>query len=123
MDVIGLNTLPYAEGASWNLSRVCLDSTSGNSWNWINSTGAGEAAEIMRLKVLERAPLPTLLQSVVTRRTCFFFDREIAGRNGPQKLFSTIARDLAILDVNLAKQIGPAIQHDESLATASTIRQ
>lgn len=55
--------------------------------------------------------------------SCFFFDQETAGRNGPQKLFSTIVRDLENLNVHLAEQIGLAVQHDQSLSTASPIRQ
>lgn len=55
--------------------------------------------------------------------SCFFFDREVAGRNGSQKLFSTIARDLAVLSADIAERIGFAVERDQSLATASPIRQ
>jgi hypothetical protein len=53
----------------------------------------------------------------------FFFDRETAGRNGPQKLFSTIARDLASMNDEVAEHIGMAIERDPSLPTAPISRQ
>lgn len=52
----------------------------------------------------------------------FFFDREVAGRNVPQNLFSTIARDLAV-DEDFAEHICNSVEHNPSLATAPIQRQ
>ena len=53
----------------------------------------------------------------------FFFDREISGRNGPEKLFSTIALDLAGLSKDIAADIDQVLERDRSLASASLSRQ
>jgi hypothetical protein len=53
----------------------------------------------------------------------FFFDRDIAGRNGPEKLFITIALDLAGLSKNLAEAIDLVLEQQRSLASAALSRQ
>lgn len=53
----------------------------------------------------------------------FFFDRSVAGRNEPKKLFSTIARSLADFDAELGNAIASAIEADHSIATAPITRQ
>lgn len=53
----------------------------------------------------------------------FFFDRDIPERNGPEKLFSTIASDLARLSTNISAEIDRALEEDRSLASASLSRQ
>lgn len=55
--------------------------------------------------------------------TSFFFDRVTAGRNSPEMLFSTIARDLARMNDEAEASISEAIKHDPSLPTASISRQ
>ena len=53
----------------------------------------------------------------------FFFDREISGRSGPQKLFSTIARDLAGLYPNISEDVAVVLEEERSIASASLTRQ
>jgi hypothetical protein len=53
----------------------------------------------------------------------FFFDRETVGRNSSQKLFSTIARDLASIEDRFAEHLSMAVERDPSLATAGVSRQ
>ena len=53
----------------------------------------------------------------------FFFDREISGRSGPQKLFSTIARDLAGPYPKLGEDIAMVLEEERSIASASLTRQ
>jgi hypothetical protein len=53
---------------------------------------------------------------------CFFFDRGVAERNVPLKLFSTIARDLAGHIKSYADQIRLFLERDRSLACASPSR-
>lgn len=53
----------------------------------------------------------------------FFFDREVSGRNGPERLFSTIALDLAGSNKNFAEAIDLALEQQRSLASAPLCRQ
>jgi hypothetical protein len=53
----------------------------------------------------------------------FFFDHSIEGRNTPNKLFSTIACDLAHLNADIRRQVVSAIKLDRSIATAPISRQ
>jgi hypothetical protein len=53
----------------------------------------------------------------------FFFDRNIPDRRTPQKLFSTIARDLVRLGDGFADHISLVLENDRSLASACPSRQ
>jgi hypothetical protein len=53
----------------------------------------------------------------------FFFDRNIPDRRSPQKLFSTIARDLLKLGNNLSDDVRLILENDRSIATACQSRQ
>jgi hypothetical protein len=53
----------------------------------------------------------------------FFFDRNIPDRRTPQKLFSTVARDLVRLENNLADYISLVLERDRSVASACQTRQ
>ena len=53
----------------------------------------------------------------------FFFGREIYGRSGPHKLFSTIARVLAGLNPNLGEDIATVLEDKRSVASVSLTRQ
>jgi hypothetical protein len=46
-------------------------------------------------------------------------DRETSGRNGPEKLFSTIALDLTGLSEGLAQAIDLALEQQRSLPSAA----
>jgi hypothetical protein len=131
---IDLSTLPYAKGASWNSDSVCLLETRKalleDIWDWISSADSAKSAEILWLTAVAGAGKSAIAHTVAQRchekgllASSFFFDRETAGRNTPQKLFSTIARDIANLNNDLAQQIGLVIEGDQSIATASPSRQ
>ena len=53
----------------------------------------------------------------------FFFNRNIPDRRTPQKLFTTIARDLARLEDNLADHISLVLEADRSVASACQTHQ
>ena len=53
----------------------------------------------------------------------FFFDRNIPDRRNPQKLFTTIARDLVRLQNNLADHISMVLEADRSVASSCQTRQ
>lgn len=134
MHKIDLATLPYAEGASWNPKLVCIDNTRTqileDITSWAQALNSTKTAEIMWLTAVAGAGKSAIAHTVAKYchqqgllASSFFFDREISGRNGPQKLFSTIVRDLTGLNVDLAERIGLAIERDQSIATASPSRQ
>jgi hypothetical protein len=120
-----LATLPYAKGASWNPSRGCLSGTRTalltEIFTWI--TNESSTTQLFWLADVAGAGKSSVAHSVAQwsherniLASSFFFDREVAGRNNRQKLFSTIARDLANVDASLAQQI--SIEQDSSLPTA-----
>jgi hypothetical protein len=53
----------------------------------------------------------------------FFFNRNIPDRRTPQKLFSTIARDLARLGDGFSDHVSLVLENDRSLASACQSRQ
>jgi len=53
----------------------------------------------------------------------FFFDRDVSERNGPQNLFTSIARDLAPLNRGFAERVNLILENERSLAWASPSRQ
>lgn len=106
--------------------RALLD----DIWHWINLADTTQAAQILWLTSEAGAGKSAVAHTVAKHcydqdllGSSFFFDRETAGRNGPQKLFSTIARDLANLSVELAEQVSLAIERDQSITTAAPSRQ
>jgi hypothetical protein len=129
-----LDTLPYAEGASWNPNLVCLGDTRKalveDIIAWIHSADESKAAEIFWLSDVAGAGKTAIAHTIAQYcdshgllGSSFFFDRNIPDRRTPHKLFSTIVRDLAGLDSGLADQIGTILQNDRSLASACQTRQ
>ncbi|KAF7973150.1 hypothetical protein HWV62_15925 [Athelia sp. TMB] len=126
-----LHQLPYAKGASWDETLTCLSGTRASvlsvidTWAhlrdsrnifWLNGVaGSGKSA----------------IAHTVARSLCeagfltaaFFFSRDIASRNNPNSLFSTIARDIANLHDGIAEQISGALEKEPALASASLSRQ
>jgi len=99
-------------------------------WEWIYSADVKDTASIFCLTSVAGAGKSTIAHTVAQRchdegalASSFFFNREVAGRNEPKMLLSTIARDLARQSKGLCEQISLAIESDRSLATASISRQ
>jgi len=129
-----LDKLPYAAGASWSSKEACLPNTREalleNIWKWIYSADVKDTASIFCLTSVAGAGKSAIAHTVAQRchiegllASSFFFNREVAGRNEPKMLLSTIARDLAGRSKGLCEQISLAIESDRSLATASISRQ
>jgi len=129
-----LDILPYAEGASWNPELVCLHDTRKellhDIWEWICSADDTTHAEVFSLCDVAGAGKSAIAHTVArdcaqkgVLASCFFFDRNIPDRRIPQKLFSTIARDLARLSNDLTEHIVHILENDRSLASASQSRQ
>ena len=129
-----LNILPYAERASWNAKSVCLAGTRtellDDVWKWIHTTDGTKTAEIFLLSDVAGAGKSAIAHTIAQRchnagllGSSFFFDRNTADRNCPDKIFSTAARDLAKLSQDIPEKICHALEDDRCLASASQSRQ
>jgi hypothetical protein len=129
-----LDTLPYAEGASWNPKLVCLRDTRKalieDIIEWIYSAEESTGAEIFWLSDVAGAGKSAIAHTIA--RYCdnhgllgssFFFDRNIPDRRTPHKLFTTIARDLISLGNKFANHISLVVEEDRSAVSACQTRQ
>ncbi|QRV97936.1 TPR-like protein [Ceratobasidium sp. AG-Ba] len=135
-----LDRLHTMQGASWDMSRACLDNTRvqliDSILRWIDavpkrdSTSQPTSATIMLLTAVAGAGKTTVAHTVA--RICadrnqlassFFFDRETEGRNTPRLLFSTIAADLSRMDRHIADRVITAIEENGSLPSAPISNQ
>jgi NACHT domain len=125
-----LDRLPYAEGASFDQNKVCLQNTRtalfDNLWSWINSIDVKKTAEIFLLTGVAGAGKTAVAHTIALLcnkenllSSSFFFDREVSGRNDPRMLFSTIARDLADQNNDFAQQVADALNERKSLVGGS----
>ncbi|QRV97930.1 TPR-like protein [Ceratobasidium sp. AG-Ba] len=135
-----LDKLHTMQGASWDMSRACLDNTRvqliDSILRWVDavperdSTSQPTGATIMLLTAVAGAGKTTVAHTVA--RICadrnqlassFFFDRETEGRNTPRLLFSTIAADLSRMDRHIADRVITAIEENGSLPSAPISNQ
>ncbi|KDQ16474.1 hypothetical protein BOTBODRAFT_106863, partial [Botryobasidium botryosum FD-172 SS1] len=129
-----LDKLPYAAGASWDPESGCLSDTREalleEIMEWIRGGSASDGAEILCLTGVAGSGKTAIAHTVAQRcheegilTSSFFFSREFEERSRPDKLFSTMARDLAARYPNIGTQLSSALEADPSLATASLSRQ
>ncbi|KDQ16583.1 hypothetical protein BOTBODRAFT_253016, partial [Botryobasidium botryosum FD-172 SS1] len=128
-----IDKLPYAEGATWDPEQVCLPDTReallGDIWRWIKRSDTSNGAKIFCLTGVAGSGKSAIAHTVAHRcheegllASSFFFSRDVAERNNPRKLLSTMARDLA-RDPRILEQISLVLESDQSLATAPLSRQ
>src|SRR6266550_1122260 len=122
--------MPYAAGASHNTQKLCLEGTRDEMLNeitdWINNVddnaprlfclhgtaGSGKSDTIAhRFKALGRLG------------SFFCFDRNRAAERRHEKIFATIAKDLADGDPQLRKALATAIHHKTSLRNTPDVLQ
>ncbi|KDQ07232.1 hypothetical protein BOTBODRAFT_38985 [Botryobasidium botryosum FD-172 SS1] len=129
-----IDKLPYAEGATWDPDRVCLSKTREalleEIWQWIKCSDTSDGAKIFCLTGVAGSGKSAIAHTVAHRcyqegllASSFFFSRDVADRNNPRKLLSTMARDLSARDPRIREQISLAMESDQSLATAPLSRQ
>jgi hypothetical protein len=129
-----LDTLPYAEGASWNPKLVCLRDTRKalieDIIKWIHSKEESTGAEIFWLSDVAGAGKSAIAHTIAQYcddhsllGSSFFFDRNIPDRRTPHKLFTTIARDLVRLGNKFADHISLVVEEDRSVVSACQTRQ
>ncbi|KDQ13532.1 hypothetical protein BOTBODRAFT_370115 [Botryobasidium botryosum FD-172 SS1] len=127
-----LDKLPYAEGATWDSDRVCLPNTReallDDIWQWIKPPDDSDGTRIFCLTGVAGSGKSAIAHTVAQRcseegllASSFFFSRDVAERNNPSKLLSTMARDLA-WDPRIREHIS-ILESDQSLATAPLSRQ
>ena len=129
-----LSKLPYAEGAGWDADSGCLEGTReallDGICNWARNTGP--TAELCLLTGVAGAGKSAIAHTIAQRcadssprilLTSFFFKRDVAERNQPDKLLSTLVYDLAQVDPEVCKGVTSVIELDHSLPSASLSRQ
>ncbi len=127
-----ISKLAYAEGASWDIGKVCQGGTResilAEIMGWIGDFQAGGTTRIFCLTGAPGAGKTTIAHSVAKMcrdsgwlASAFFFNREVSVRTG--MLFSTIACDLAARFPIFKSAISQAIDQDPGVASASFFRQ
>ncbi|QRV92032.1 hypothetical protein RhiJN_20050 [Ceratobasidium sp. AG-Ba] len=135
-----LDRLRSVKGASWDMSRSCLENTRVKLIErivaWIDGGSQPDTskqpseATIMLLTAVAGAGKTTVAHTIAgicaqkhQLASSFFFDRETEGRNSPQALFSTMAADLSRRDSHIAERVAMAIKEDGSLPSAPIMNQ
>ncbi|KLO08996.1 hypothetical protein SCHPADRAFT_879924 [Schizopora paradoxa] len=123
-----LSKLPYAEGASWDIGKICQEGTRESILAEIVEFVRGFQGEgTARIFCLTGAPgagktaiahsISKICHDAGWLATSFFYNREDSTR--APKLFSTIIHDLAARYQKFKVSVGQAIEQDPSLASAS----
>ncbi|GJJ11010.1 hypothetical protein Clacol_005239 [Clathrus columnatus] len=130
-EVLYLDSLPYAVGAGLNTGKQCLLGTRIEVLNeivdWINDgdescpklfwlagpAGVGKSAIAHSIAVQ--------FESIGRLGSFFCFDRNYSLEHRRDKMFSTIARDLADLDIQLKHELGKVIRNKTSLRTTTDL--
>ncbi|KLO05578.1 TPR-like protein, partial [Schizopora paradoxa] len=127
-----LSKLPYAEGASWDIGKICQEGTRvpvvAEIMDFVGNFQADGSARVFCLTGAPGTGKTTIAHSISKLchdagwlATAFFFNREDSTR--APKLFSTIAYDLAARFPRFRASISQAIKQDPSLASASLTHQ
>jgi len=132
-DAVDLNSMPYAGGAGLNTEKLCLKDTREELVkeisDWVNNvekdtprifwlhgpagTGKSSIAHTIAYQFEELERLGS----------CFCFDRSQMGERRHQKVFSTIAQDLANRDTSLRRQLTAAVHSNAALKNTIDILQ
>ncbi|GJJ10692.1 hypothetical protein Clacol_004919 [Clathrus columnatus] len=129
---LDLDYLPYAAGAGLHTGKQCLPGTRIEVLNeitgWINDAdemcprlfwlagpaGAGKSAIAHSIALL--------FKSIHRLGSFFCFDRNYPSERRREKIFSTIARDLADLDPQIKRELAKAIKNEASLRTTTDLQ-
>jgi len=125
--------MPYAGGASLNKQKLCLEGTREELLkeisDWINNVEK-DTPRIFWL----RGPAGTgkssiahtiahQFQQLERLGSCFCFDRTRIAERRHEKIFSTIAKDLANLDMLLRRQLSSVVRNNDALKNTTDILQ
>lgn len=132
-----LSLLQHVNGASWDSSRACDPGTRADILDEIMKilTAPADRSSALRIVLLTGVVgcgKTTIAHSVAKNcaedecpmlGSSFFFSCEVDERRRPDKLFSTISRDLCDHDLAFRKSICDAIDTERALASAPISRQ
>lgn len=125
-----LNSIEYAKGATgYNTSKQCLPTTRvqilDDISNWVNDQKEG-ASNVMWISGGAGTGKSTIAHTIARRfselgslGSCFSFDKNAAGDRRHEKIFSTIARDLADVDPTIKSALS-AVLHNAPASVKST---
>ncbi|KAF9066124.1 hypothetical protein BDP27DRAFT_1330990 [Rhodocollybia butyracea] len=111
-----MNLLPYAEGASYD-PQHSFAPNSDNVQVFILTGAAGAGKSAISHSIAQRCAGAGHILS------CFFFNRDVDGRNTSDRVVSTLAHELAHSDVHLQEQIAIALKGNRSLLSPPISRQ
>ena len=125
--------MPYAGGASLNKQRICLEGTREELLeeivNWINSAEE-DTPRIFWLHGPAGTGKSSIAHTVAYRfqqlerlGSCFCFDRSQMGERRHEKVFSTIAKDLANHDRVLCRNLAAIVRKNDALKNTTDILQ
>src|ERR1700724_3790349 len=126
--------MPYAEGAGLNTQKLCLEGTRvgilKEIMNWIHDAD-GNAPRVFWLHGTAGSGKSAIAHTIADRfkalgrlGSFFCFDRNRAVDRRHEKIFATVAQDLAECDLQLRKALATAVHHKTSLRnTPDVLRQ
>ncbi|KAG6329168.1 hypothetical protein ID866_9921, partial [Astraeus odoratus] len=131
-DTVHLNSMSYAEGAGLNTSKQCLQGTRteilGEIVDWIHSRDpnvprvlwlSGQAG---KGKSAIAHTVAAWVKELGGLGSCFCFARDRQAEHRHEKIFTTIARDLAGRHPMLRRSIASVIAEDPSLKSTPDVR-
>ena len=125
--------MPYAGGASLNKQKICLEGTREDLLEeiigWINSVEK-DAPRIFWLHGPAGTGKSSIAHTIAHRfqklerlGSCFCFDRSRMAERRHEKVFSTIAQDLANRDTSLLRQLTTVVHDNAALKNTTDILQ
>jgi hypothetical protein len=127
--MIDLNNLPYVDGVGFMPEKCCFRGTRvqllDEIFHWVSSEQT--SSRIFLLTGVAGSGKSSVAHSVASyfhqqKRlgSSFFFRRGYQGRDKPDHVFSTIARDLADREPVIKKKLHDVIKHNRSLASTAS---
>ena len=127
---MALDKLPYAEGASWDPRLACLAGTRITILSWAQAWLSSRTAPILWLEGVAGSGKTAIAHQVAQMfhedgilASSFFFSRNVFSRNSPQKLITTIVRDIANRHPAFAEEVSKILEGELALASAPLTRQ
>jgi hypothetical protein len=127
----GLNSMAYATGTGLNTSKCCLCDTRSELLTeikfWIRSTG-NDVPRVLWLSGMAGKGKSTIAHTIAKWSNelgglgaCFCFDRTRKADHRHEKIFITIARDLADRNLIFRQTLTSALQDDEELRETTNL--
>ncbi|CCM06665.1 uncharacterized protein FIBRA_08950 [Fibroporia radiculosa] len=132
-DDVNLNDMEYASGVSLNTSKQCLEGTRTDILleikDWMSNI-ANDAKQIMWISGMAGKGKSAIAHTIAGWAqacgmfgSCFCFDRTREGGRLHEKIFTTIARDLADHDPLVRRALADAIRDNNELRHSTDLRR